>query len=83
MTVRKHKHSPTQMQSLLEAQHQNIHAAIRNVLESAGVHGVNLRSMKLSVSPEALDGSPCNPPCPPGQSCQVVMDPNGFHWECE
>lgn len=83
MTGKKQKHSAKQMRTLLEAQHQNIHDAVRNVLEQAGIHGVDLHSMKLNVSPEAIDGSPCDPPCTSGQTCKVVLDPGGFHWECE
>lgn len=60
--------------------HDKIADAVRQALESAGLQGFALHSVRL-VPPSGL-GSPCNPACPQGQHC--VLDSNGgeVKWVC-
>lgn len=60
--------------------HDNIATAVHQVLESAGLQGFALHSVRIAPPPGL--GSPCNPPCPQGKRC--VLDSNGgeVKWIC-
>jgi hypothetical protein len=76
------KPSSDEMAKTIQKHHQKVSDAAHAVLSSAGLHGVKVHSIRYSVDSTSMAGSPCTPPCPPGQTCTWVMGPSGGEWEC-
>lgn len=66
----------------VKRQHAKLKTLIHRHLESAGLLGVRLHSLRFSVTETKLAGPGCDPPCPSGARC--VLDSNGgvVQWVC-
>jgi hypothetical protein len=72
------KPSPGEMAQAIHAQHDNVVDAVHTVLQNAGLHGVTVHSLHYTVAAGMMTGSPCSPPCQPGQTCVA----SGGRWIC-
>ena len=72
------KLSPDDMAKAIHTKHDEVVDAVHSVLQKAGLRGVTVHSLNFSVAPEMMTGSPCSPPCQPGQSCVA----SGGRWIC-
>ena len=72
------KLGPDDMAKAIHSNHDAVIDAVHSVLQKAGLHGVTVHSVNFSVAPEMMTGSPCSPPCLPGQSCVA----SGGRWIC-
>lgn len=72
------KLSPDEMAKALHAKHEEVSNAIQGVLTAAGLHGVSVHSVRFTVAPEMMSGSPCDPACGPNETCVS----SGGVWVC-
>jgi hypothetical protein len=76
------KPSRAEMAKAIEGKHKHISNAVQKVLREAGLKGVSLHSIRLSVAHDLVSGPGCDPPCGPDEDC--VVDSSGGHvrWVC-
>ncbi len=74
--------SRAEVVNTIQSKQEEISDAIQNILREAGLHGLNLHSLRFTVAHDSIFDSTCDPPCSADEDCVIDCNGREVKWVC-